>query len=66
MFTVHPDRPTTRRKAHHYVLDENGNLAWTGAKMGDLLIFLWETGHFEFLVDLGNVILKATLVKEPD
>lgn len=65
MLTVYPDAEITRRKRHHYILDENAKLKWTGALMGDCLIHLYETGHYEFLVQTAESKFKVTLRRDP-
>lgn len=66
MLTIFPDMPTTRRKMHHYVLDDARSLMWTGAKMGSCLEWLWENGHYEFDVETPNLkfhINLASIIK---
>lgn len=64
--TIYPDEQTMRRRKHHYILDERGDLMWTGAKMGSCLEWLYENGHAEFYLQLEAGKFRLTIVRCAD
>lgn len=64
--TLYPDNQTMRRRKIHYILDENDDLAWSGAKMGDALTWLYETGAAEFYMKIDDVTFRLTIVRLSD
>lgn len=66
MLTVHPDNATTRRKSHHYVLDENEDLVWTGARVSDLFVFMYETEQVEFLMQTKEILFNIKVFRVKD
>jgi len=63
MPTIFPDVQTMRRRKIHYIMDENDDLAWSGAKMGDALTWLYENGHADFYMKIDDVTFKLTIVR---
>ena len=65
MMTVFPDEQSMRRRKHHYILDDKGELAWTGAEMGASIDWLYENGHYEFCVQLPHVRYRLKVTRAP-
>ena len=54
MYSLCPDVYLTRRQRLHYVLDADGNLAWSGKEVQAAIMFLIDEGHASFELDAGD------------
>lgn len=66
MMHVYPDAETMRRRKQHYILDDSGDVGWTGPKMGSCLEWLYENGHEHFEVHVGSTTFRMELVRKPE
>lgn len=51
MYTLNPDVYLTRRQRLHFILDDAGELAWSGKSLGGALRWLHEKGVTRFQIE---------------
>lgn len=51
MYTLHPDVYLTRRQRLHFVMDDDGDLAWSGKNIMSALVFLASMEQQEFRME---------------
>ena len=61
MYVLCPDVYLTRRQRLHYVMDGDGNLAWSGKDVHAAITFLIDEGEHTFELDAGDGIEKLHL-----
>ena len=61
MYSLCPDVYLTRRQRLHYVLDHDGNLAWSGKEVQAAITFLIDEGQPSFELDAGDDFKKLLL-----
>ena len=61
MYSLCPDVYLTRRQRLHYVLDDDGNLMWSGKAIQAAIMFLIDEGHASFELDAGEDFEKLLL-----
>lgn len=54
MYTLHPDVYLTRRQRLHFVMDDEGDLAWSGKELTGALVFLINSYQSEFQIEEGE------------
>ncbi len=54
MYSLCPDVYLTRRQRLHYVLDDDGNLAWSGKDIHAAITFLIAEDRSSFELDAGD------------
>ena len=62
MYSLCPDVYLTRRQRLHYVLDDDGNLAWSGKAIQAAISFLIDEGQPSFELDAGDEVGKLLLI----
>lgn len=51
MFTLHPDTYLTRRQRLHFIMDDTGELAWSGKTLLSAFEYLLAHGKFGFRME---------------
>ncbi len=66
MYSLFPDVYLTRRQRLHYVMDDDGDLGWSGKDIHAAIMFLIDEDHpsFELVADHDkeNLLLSARRV----
>ena len=54
MFTIIPDCQLTRRKRVHFVVGDNGDVAFSAADLSACINWLFDQGHMSALVEVAG------------
>ena len=66
MYTLNPDVYLTRRKRMHFVMNHQGDLAWSGKTIIGALEYLFENGQSEFTVEGQEAERSFQVMSSPD